>query len=373
MTAVNPTTDGLDMPLTRRGRPTPTPLRRQRGTVVRGPMRILANYGLAAAAVAGVLVIKLALVPWVEHDTPFLLFTAAVLVAAWFGGLGPGLFATALATLASAFFFMRPWLDLRVEHPVERVRLVLFVLEAGFISGLAAFLRRARVRADAAAEEARALEHRLLLASEQARRDVGHDLHDGLGQYLAGAAFRARLLSRKLAGKSLPEAEDAKVVEELLSHSVAWARNLAAGLSPVGLRGDGLAAALGELAELTERTFDVRCAFHGETSADGITGDAALNLYHIAQEAVGNAARHAKASTIRLALSSTADRTVLTVEDDGVGIPAAPRDGNGLHTMAHRAKLLGGRLDVSRLSSRGTCVTCFVPRSTPAPRVKGKE
>jgi signal transduction histidine kinase len=324
---------------------------------------MIGGYGLAAAAVAAALGIKLALVPWVEHDTPFLLFFAAVLVAAWFGGMGAGVFATALAAAASAFFFMHPYLDIRVEHPAQRVRIVLFIIESVFISGLASFLRNARSHAAAAAEEARELEHRLLLASEQARRDVGHDLHDGLGQYLAGAAFRARLLVRRLSTKGLAEAEDAKVVEELLSHSVAWARNLAAGLSPAGLREDGLAAALGELAALTSRTFKLRCTFHGEPSADGIVGDAALHLYHIAQEAVGNAARHAKPTSIRLALSATSDRIVLTVEDDGTGITARREGGNGLHTMAYRAKLLRGRLDVTRLATRGTAVTCYVPRA----------
>jgi signal transduction histidine kinase len=324
--------------------------------------RAAAAYGLAALAVAAVLGVKLALIPWVEHDTPFLLFFAAVLVAGWFGGLGPGLLATALSAFASAYFFMHPFLDIHVEHPVQRVRLLLFLAEAVFISGLASFLRRARSSAAAAAEEARDLEHRLLLASEQARRDVGHDLHDGLGQYLSGAAFRARLLVRRLESRGVAEAEDAKVVEELLSHSVAWARNLAAGLSPAGLRNDGLAAALGELAALTGRTFNVECTFHGEPSADGIVGDAALHLYHIAQESVGNAARHGKPTQIRIALSAAADRIVLTVEDDGTGIAERRDGGNGLHTMAYRARLLGGRLDVTRLLPRGTAVTCFVPR-----------
>jgi signal transduction histidine kinase len=154
----------------------------------------------------------------------------------------------------------------------------------------------------------------------------------------------------------------------LLSHSVAWARNLAAGLSPVGLRDDGLAAALGDLAALTTRTFNVACTFHGETSADGIVGDAALHLYHIAQEAVGNAARHAKPARVRIILAATADRIVLTVEDDGSGIANRREGGNGLHTMAYRAKLLGGRLDLTRLSSGGTAVICFVPR-----RLKGTQ
>src|SRR4030095_13816107 len=101
---------------------------------------------------------KLALVPWVEHDTPFLLFFAAVLVAGWYGGLGPGLLAPALSPAASASFFMAPYKDIRVADPVQRVRLAMFSAEGVFISTLTAFLQGARRRAESATAEARRLE-----------------------------------------------------------------------------------------------------------------------------------------------------------------------------------------------------------------------
>ena len=324
----------------------------------------VAGYGLGAAAVAAALGLKLALMPWVEHDTPFLLFFAAVLVAGWYGGLGPGLLATALAAAASAYFFMAPYQDLRVADPVQRVRLGMFSAEGVFISALAAFHQRARRRADAATAAARRLERQILRASEEARRLVGHDLHDGLGQHLAGAAFRARLLVRRLQSERHPQAADAAVVEDLLSCSVAWTRELAAGLSPTGVRADGLPAALAELAARTQRAFGVPCSFHadGDAVANELGADTVSHLYSIAQEAAGNAARHAQASLIRITLASTPDDVVLTVEDDGTGA-AAPRPGGiGLHTMNYRAQMIGARLEVRRLAPHGTAVTCFCPR-----------
>src|SRR5689334_20546736 len=113
-------------------------------------MRASFRYGLAIAAVAVVLGLKLALVPWVEQDTPFLLFFAAVLVASWFGGLGPGLFAVVLSAAASAYFFMRPYDDLRIDDPVMRLRLAMFMGEGAFVSVLAAVLRSAQRRANEA-------------------------------------------------------------------------------------------------------------------------------------------------------------------------------------------------------------------------------
>jgi signal transduction histidine kinase len=324
------------------------------------------------------LAIKLALVPWVEQDTPFLLFFAAVLVAGWFGGLGPGLCATALAGLASAFFFMAPYRDVRVADPAQRVRLAMFLAEGVFISALTAFLLGARRRADAATAEAMRLERQILEASEQARREVGHDLHDGLGQQLAGAAMRLNRLARRLDSSGHPDAADARAVEELLHRSVAWTRDLAAGLSPVGLREDGLAAALEDLASRTENAFNVRCTFHGEHAAEGVGADDALQLYLIAQEAALNAARRAKATLIRFALSATPQTIILTVEDDGVaphrlgtgaadgGTDANPRT-TDLDTLCHRARIIGARLEAQPLAPHGTAVTCFYPR-----RVGGK-
>jgi signal transduction histidine kinase len=314
--------------------------------------------------VAAVLGVKLALVPWVEHDTPFLLFFAAVLVAGWYGGLGPGLVATALAAAASAFFFMAPYQDLRVADPVQRVRLAMFSAEGVFISALAAFHQRARRLADAATAESRRLERQMLRASEEARRLVGHDLHDGLGQHLAGAAFRTRLLVRHLQAEAHPRAADAGLVEDLLSRAVAWTRELAAGLNPTGVRADGLPAALAELAEQTRRTFAIACTFHadGDSVSSDLTADASSHLYCIAQEAAGNAARHARPTRIRMSLASTAQDIILAIEDDGSGVAAPRAGGNGMHTMNYRAQLIGARLEVRRLAPRGTSVTCFYPR-----------
>jgi signal transduction histidine kinase len=318
------------------------------------------RYGLAAGAVALALLLKLALVPWVEQDTPFLLFFATVLAASLFGGLGPGLFATALSAAASAFFFMRPYQDIRVEDPVQRLRLAMFVAEGSLISVLSAVLLAARARAAAAAEKARRLEREILATSEGTRREVGHELHDGLGQHLAGAAFRARRLARQLVGRDAPEAADAQSLEALLARSVAWTRDLAAGLSPVGLRDDGLAAALQELAGSAERTFGVRCCVHTEAAGTCVGAGDALHLYHVAEQAVSDAATHASAKLIRLSLCAVPDAVVMTIEDDGTG--AASRPAGRMNAMEHRARMIGARLDVTPLANRGTAVTCFYPR-----------
>jgi signal transduction histidine kinase len=337
-------------------------------------MRAALRYGLAIAAVAVVLGLKLALVPWVEHDTPFLLFFAAVLVASWFGGLGPGLLAVVISAAASAYFFMRPYDDFRIADPVMRLRVAMFMGEGVFVSVLAAVLQSTQRRARQAMADARRLERSILEASEAERRQIGHDLHEGLGQQLAGAAFRANLLSRRLAahGNGTAEAaDDAKAIEELLNHSVEWTRDLAAGLSPVRLRQDGLAAALEELADRTARESKTPCVFEGDERSAGLQPEAATQLFHIAREALGEALRHAQPSRIVIGLITPAGgderAVVMTVRSDasGTGVAAGDQDGGALRTMEYRARLAGARLVLKRLKPAGTELICTCPLDQP--------
>jgi signal transduction histidine kinase len=87
-------------------------------------------------------------------------------------------------------------------------------------------------------------------------------------------------------------------------------------------------------------------------------------LYRIAQEAVSNAVKHAKATKILIQLESAGGFIELRVTDNGVGIPlrAKTKTGLGLHTMEYRARTIRGTLNVSPGPSGGTIVSCRVPQ-----------
>jgi signal transduction histidine kinase len=89
----------------------------------------------------------------------------------------------------------------------------------------------------------------------------------------------------------------------------------------------------------------------------------ASHLYRIAQEAMHNAVKHSHASQIDLTLAMRADRVVMVIQDNGTGLPAAPKvhSGMGLQTMKERASLIGATLDVRRVPAGGTVVTCTWP------------
>jgi signal transduction histidine kinase len=138
--------------------------------------------------------------------------------------------------------------------------------------------------------------------------------------------------------------------------------NLAHSLYPVQLEAGGLISAMEELAADTAAA-GTACEFTcGQDLVFGNT-DMATHLYRIAQEAVHNALRHARAKRIEIAISRAEGRTVMTVQDDGAGIPEAllrdpNRHGMGLRIMAYRARTIGAEFAISRPPSGGTRIAC---------------
>lgn len=128
--------------------------------------------------------------------------------------------------------------------------------------------------------------------------------------------------------------------------------------------------ALGELAAQTNELFGVRCRFvcrHPVPVADAVV---AAHLFRVAQEAVNNALKHARAHAISIRLRRDRDRIILVVADDGEGIaPVSPkRKGLGLRIMQYRVGLMQGTLTVQRRRGGGTEVVCSAPLPRPKKR-----
>lgn len=218
-----------------------------------------------------------------------------------------------------------------------------------------------RRRADDARRE---LERQVLVAAELERQSIGRDLHDGLGQVLAGLAFSAGTLAARLAQKRAPEAGDARLIAGHLGAAVAQTRGLAAALQPVAADPGGLADALGELCSTAGTMFRVDCRLRLSAAAEVKDSVVANHLFRIAQESIHNAVRHGKARRIRVALRVTGRTLVLTVGDNGRGLPhgGPPKEGIGLPTMRYRAAAMGGTVTIAPGPRGGTVVTCTVPR-----------
>ncbi len=210
----------------------------------------------------------------------------------------------------------------------------------------------------------RNLEKQLSEISTHERRRLGQELHDRIGQELLGLGLIAKSLQKSLQEKSLPEAD---AVGELLA-VLAGARNqvrlLLKGVRPVEVDAAGLMDALGDLAESTQKLSGIVCTFVCDLPVPVEDNDTATELFYIAQEAVSNAVKHARATRIVTGLAADSRQLRLWVSDDGIGLSrdADLATGMGLRIMRHRATLLGGSLGVQVTEDGGTLVTCTIDR-----------
>ena len=152
-------------------------------------------------------------------------------------------------------------------------------------------------------------------------------------------------------------------------------RGMARGLFPVEIFAHGLMSALEDLANTIRGSRQVECSFHCEGSVDVDSNEVATHLFRIAQEAVTNAVKHSGAKHIRISLIGKGPRLVLSIQDDGSGLPpdamnqSSPASGMGLRTMKYRAKVVGADLTIhsakessSSDASCGTIVRCVYQR-----------
>ena len=204
------------------------------------------------------------------------------------------------------------------------------------------------------------LEEEILEISESERQRIGQDLHDDLGQQVAGAVFLSQALARELTLLSSPAAQSASRLMETLQRALDLTRTLARGLHPVAMEVGGLSHALSELVEKTSQLFGNRCEFSCPQPVSDLDNTQATHLYRIAQESVTNAVKHGRASRIAVSLIETPLTLVLSICDNGTGFshPAPKAEGMGLRIMRYRADIIGGDLTLASPPSGGTTVTC---------------
>jgi PAS domain S-box-containing protein len=208
--------------------------------------------------------------------------------------------------------------------------------------------------------ERKRLEESVLRVSDREQRRMAQDLHDGLGQQLAGVWCLSDVLRKSLASASSPQAVQAEKITSVLRLAVRQTRGLAHGLHPVPAEPGGLRSALAELARQVNDLFAVGCEFQCPEPVEVQDNTAATHLYRIAQEAINNAVRHGRAKKIKISLSLMGNETILSVSDDGCGFKKKqrPTKGMGLQIINYRASMIGGRVVFGRNGGRG--VTCSV-------------
>lgn len=211
--------------------------------------------------------------------------------------------------------------------------------------------------------EQRAALHAIADSEARERYRIGREIHDSLAQMLTGAKLLLELLEKRLREGDSLHASDARQAVELINGTIAQARELARGLSPLP-EGTPLFAALELLASQSAKWLGVQCRASCRcvcSAAGNALGEAAVaHLYRIAQEAVTNAVRHGRATQIEVSCRIDDGDVTLEVADNGGGFvqPAARSDGLGLKIMRDRARALGGDIVIVRRPEGGTLLRC---------------
>ena len=207
------------------------------------------------------------------------------------------------------------------------------------------------------------LEREIVQISSQEQQRIGQDLHDGLGQELTGISCMLKALEESLKEKKAEEAGDVSRILKLVEQTITQAHDLARGLHPVDLEEQGLMMALGQMGAKIGLLNGINCNFVCNRDVSVKDGSIALNLYRIAQEAVTNAVKHARARNIEILLAYDGEQLVLKVQDDGKGIDLVADESKrmGLRIMEYRAGQCGGSLSIDPAPNGGTVITCSVP------------
>lgn len=201
---------------------------------------------------------------------------------------------------------------------------------------------------------------------EEERRRIARELHDELGQLLA--ALKLELVGLSSVAPQPAAAQRIESMRSLIDHTVVAVRRISHDLRPLELDDLGLNAALEGLGRSAAERMGIEVTVrHGESDLD-LPPDLATMLYRMVQEALTNAGRHARATDVAVELECAHGEILLTVEDNGIGLPgdALQREGHwGLRGMAERAALCGGVLLLDNAPGSGARLTVRVPlRST---------
>jgi signal transduction histidine kinase len=206
--------------------------------------------------------------------------------------------------------------------------------------------------------ELRASRARVVAAADEARRRIERDLHDGSQQRLIALALELRAT----AATAPPDVVDVRTAllqtAQGLTHAVADLREISRGIHPAIVSNGGLGPAVRTLAARSPMAVELDIRVDGRLS-----DDVEVAAYYVVSEALTNAAKHARASCVRIGVQAEDSTVELVVSDDGVG-GADPRGGSGLIGLADRVETLGGTIEITSDPGHGTSVKATLPFAT---------
>jgi two-component system sensor histidine kinase DevS len=219
-----------------------------------------------------------------------------------------------------------------------------------------------------AIENARLHQNARRLAILEERERIGMDLHDGIIQSIFGVGLSLENISHLVKENPQKAQEGIKHSIDDLNQTIRDLRSYILDLRPRQLNGEGLMDGLRRLiTEYRAHTLSEAVLTGPAESLDDMPQNHALAMFHICQEALANAAKHAAEKHLDVTVWVTSDRVLMEIKDNGRGFEMEKMSsslGHGLANMQTRARNVGGEVDISSARNEGTTVLAWVPRSS---------
>jgi two-component system sensor histidine kinase DevS len=219
-----------------------------------------------------------------------------------------------------------------------------------------------------AIENARLHQNARRLAVLEERERIGMDLHDGIIQSIFGVGLSLENISHLVKENPQKAQEGIKHAIDDLNHTIRDLRAYILDLRPRQLNGEDLMNGLKRLVtEYRAHTLAEAVLTGPKEPLNDLPQSYALAMFHICQEALANAAKHAGAKRVDVSVWVTSDRVLMEVQDNGRGFDMEQMStslGHGLANMQTRVRNVGGEVDISSKRNEGTTVLAWVPRSS---------
>lgn len=345
---------------------------------------ILTPYVVAFLATVAALFIRSVLNPFLGDYVPYVTLFPAVAFCAWYCGVGPSILSVTLSLLGVKYWVIPP-----VEPPhsnmVQSIGMLVFLLASSVVVFMGEAHRRVNERMrreqrsleervqertaelDSANQNLRALSARLLQLQDEERRRFARELHDSVGQSLAGLALNlsaVRTDIERLAKTANALSESETMVQDMSKE----VRTISYLLHPPMLDEAGLASALRWYVEGFKQRSQIQVEAEFPDDFGRLSQELETAIFRVVQESLTNIHRHSGSPTAKVSIARVHGLVLVEVADRGKGIPPEKRYemeatgtiGVGLRGMRERIRQLGGDLEIDS-NGAGTVVRVQVP------------
>lgn len=370
------------------------------------------GYIVALAVTAVALVARGIVDPAVGAYVPYLAVLPAVVLSAWWCGLGPSVVAAVLCFLGEQYWFLPPYHTLRIVSGEELAGTVVYFLVSAVVIGLAELNRRAGVLLaktnkalqqtteelrksheeleSRVKERTREVEHkhselltqmdvvrdlsgRLLQMQDEERRRIARALHDSVGQIAAALSMNLGVVNQQgpgLTQKASAAVADSVILVQELSREIRTISHL---LHPPLLDEVGLASALQWFVDGFTQRSGIETHLELPGDLDRLPAEMETCIFRMVQECLTNVHRHSGSATATIRISRVDDRVNVEIRDTGRGMPPEKKQallssgsvGVGIRGMQERLRQFGGTLSVNSENGAGTIMQATLSLSPP--------